>query len=142
MRRAEALKRLIARGQEDPSVLAVVLVGSVARRQTTPTSDLDVCLVLDPNLARGCHTNGWSTRQNLIWTSTSFSSFPSTCAGGSSKEGQVMLSKDDDALYELAFRTARAFEDFKHIYRNYLEVVRGHEGVELGQAFGKTVSIS
>jgi hypothetical protein len=34
--------------------------------------------------------------------------------------------KDEDALYEVAFRTAQAFEDFKHIYRDYLEqVARG-----------------
>jgi hypothetical protein len=36
----------------------------------------------------------------------------------------VLLSRDDDRLYDLALRTARAFEDFKPIYRTYLEAVR------------------
>jgi hypothetical protein len=39
------------------------------------------------------------------------------------KEGIVLLVKDEDELYELAFRTAKEFEDFKHIYRNYLEAI-------------------
>jgi hypothetical protein len=42
------------------------------------------------------------------------------------KEGRIEYVKDEDALYEVAFRTAQAFEDFKHIYRDYLEqVARG-----------------
>jgi hypothetical protein len=39
------------------------------------------------------------------------------------KEGIVLLVKDEDQLYELAFRTAKEFEDFKHIYRDYLEAI-------------------
>jgi hypothetical protein len=39
------------------------------------------------------------------------------------KEGIVLFVKDEDELYELAFRTAKEFEDFKHIYRNYLEAI-------------------
>ena len=41
------------------------------------------------------------------------------------KEGQVVFSRDDDALYELAYRTARAFERFKPIYHTYLDEVAG-----------------
>jgi hypothetical protein len=44
-------------------------------------------------------------------------SFPCTFAVGSCAKG--------DALYELAFRTARAFERFKGIYRTYLDEVAG-----------------
>jgi hypothetical protein len=41
------------------------------------------------------------------------------------KEGQVLFERDTDALYELAFRTAQAFEDFKPIYQTHLaEVAR------------------
>ena len=42
------------------------------------------------------------------------------------REGQVLFERDPDALYELAFRTAQAFEDFKPIYYAYLaEMARG-----------------
>ncbi|MFQ5899538.1 MAG: nucleotidyltransferase domain-containing protein [Candidatus Methylomirabilia bacterium] len=123
MQRAEALKRLIARGQEDPGVLAVVLFGSVARGQTTPTSDLDVCLVLDPNLREGMSHKRLEYLAEFDLDIHVFQQLPLYVRRRVLKEGQVMLSKDDDVLYELAFRTARAFEDFKHIYRNYLEAV-------------------
>jgi len=33
------------------------------------------------------------------------------------KEGAVLFVRDEDALYALAIRTARAFEDFRHIDR-------------------------
>jgi hypothetical protein len=39
------------------------------------------------------------------------------------KEGRVLACRNDDALYEVARRTARAFEDFRHIYQGYLEEV-------------------
>lgn len=42
------------------------------------------------------------------------------------KEGHVEYARDEDALYELAYRTAQAFEDFKHTYHDYLDqVARG-----------------
>jgi hypothetical protein len=37
------------------------------------------------------------------------------------KEGKILLCRDDDLLYEIAFRTAQAFEDFRHLYYGYLE---------------------
>jgi hypothetical protein len=39
------------------------------------------------------------------------------------KEGVVLVCRDFDALYAMAYRTAQAFEDFKRIYRQYLEQV-------------------
>jgi hypothetical protein len=39
------------------------------------------------------------------------------------KEGKILLCKDEDALYEVAYRTAQAFEDYKPYYRRYLEEV-------------------
>ena len=43
------------------------------------------------------------------------------------KEGRVLFVRNEDLLYEIAFRTAQAFEDFKHIYYGYLEQV-AHAG--------------
>jgi hypothetical protein len=42
------------------------------------------------------------------------------------KEGQVLFVRDEDALYEEAFRTIRAWELFRPRYEAYLvEVARG-----------------
>ncbi|MGC8777967.1 MAG: hypothetical protein ACP5Q4_04745 [Candidatus Caldatribacteriaceae bacterium] len=35
------------------------------------------------------------------------------------QEGKVLYSRDDDALYEVAHLTARALEDFKHLYYRF-----------------------
>ena len=37
--------------------------------------------------------------------------------------GSGSFVRDENQLYELAFRTAQAFEDFKHIYYGYLKEV-------------------
>ncbi len=39
------------------------------------------------------------------------------------KEGQVLFVRDEDRLYDIAYRTAQAFEDFKPVYYRYLEQV-------------------
>lgn len=42
------------------------------------------------------------------------------------RDAQVLFARDEDALYEIAIRTVRAFEGFRHIHRAYLdEVARG-----------------
>ena len=117
------LERLVARAREDPAVLAVILFGSAARGEATSTSDVDVCLVLDPGAA------GQPERRRLEYLAgvdldvQVFQALPLYMRSRVLREGRVLLSKDDDRLYELAIRTAKAFEDFKPYYRRYLEAV-------------------
>jgi predicted nucleotidyltransferase len=44
----EALNRLIQKAENDQDVLAVMVFGSYARNETKSTSDIDVCIVLQP----------------------------------------------------------------------------------------------
>ncbi|MGH7312542.1 MAG: nucleotidyltransferase family protein [Candidatus Rokuibacteriota bacterium] len=117
------LERLIARAREDPAVLAVVLFGSAARGEATSASDVDVCLVLNPDAA------GEAGRLRLEYLAgvdldvQVFQALPLYVRPRVLREGRVLLSKDDDRLYELAIKTAKAFEDFKPIYRRYLDAV-------------------
>ena len=37
------------------------------------------------------------------------------------KEGKVLFCRNEDTLYEIAFRTIQEFADFEHIYRDYLK---------------------
>lgn len=46
-----ALRRVTARANDDPDVLAVIVYGSTARQDAGPGSDIDVCLVLRPDAA-------------------------------------------------------------------------------------------
>lgn len=116
--------RLIERAAGDPDVLAVLLFGSVARGEETARSDVDVCLVLTEAAA----PRGADKRREYLGAFDLdvhvFQALPLYIRSRVLREGRVLLSKDDDRLYALALRTARAFEDFSPIYRTYLEAVR------------------
>ena len=119
-----ALARFLARAASDPDVLAVILFGSHARGEPGPTSDVDVCLVLvpgaDPDRAfekKLTYSGAFDVDLAL------FHELPLHVRSRVLKEGRVLFVRDEDALYELAVRTARAFDDFRHIYRQYLDAV-------------------
>jgi len=124
--RAQELEALLERARQDEDVLAVVLFGSAARGEAHARSDVDVCLVLHPQPQR------WSpealTRKRLEYLHFDLDvkvsqALPLYVRQRVLKEGRVLLVKDEDQLYELAFRTVQEFEDFKHLYREYWEAV-------------------
>ena len=124
---SRTLARLVARAVGDPHVLAVMLFGSHARGDATPVSDVDVCLV-----APTAPSNEEATRVRLDYLSAFdldiavFQQVPLYVRVRILKEGRVLFVRDEDALYALAIRTVRAWEDFRHIHRLYLEeVARG-----------------
>ncbi|OGL19552.1 MAG: hypothetical protein A3K12_17300 [Candidatus Rokubacteria bacterium RIFCSPLOWO2_12_FULL_71_19] len=123
-----ALARLVALGGQDPDVLAVLLFGSRARGEASPESDIDVCLVLagEPrsDLERAQKRLDYLAYSDL--DVAVFQSLPLHIRSRVLKEGQVLFVRDEEALYDVAFRTARAWEGFRHIHRQYLdEVSRG-----------------
>lgn len=120
-----ALARVLTRAKSDPEVLAVLLFGSRARGDGSAASDFDVCLVLRPepasDLARAQKRLEYLAGADL--DIAIFQQLPLYIQSRVLKEGTVLFVRDEDALYELATRTARAFERFRPIYRGYLEQV-------------------
>jgi predicted nucleotidyltransferase len=120
-----ALGRVIARAERDPEVLAVIVFGSRARGDASPRSDLDVCLVLAPEPGSSVALD----RARLDYLAEAevdlvvFQRLPLAVRSRILKEGSVVFVRDEPALYALAARTARAFEGFRHIHRDYLERV-------------------
>jgi predicted nucleotidyltransferase len=47
------IRRVIARAPSDPAVLAVILFGRAVRGEASAASDVDVCVVLDPDVPSG-----------------------------------------------------------------------------------------
>ncbi|HEX9820283.1 MAG TPA: nucleotidyltransferase domain-containing protein [Methylomirabilota bacterium] len=119
------LSPVIARATRDPDVLAVIVFDSRARGDASPRSDLDVCLVLgadptdDVELARKRLEYLAEADVDLVV----FQQLPLAVRSRVLKEGSVVFVRDEPALYALAARTARAFEGFRHIHRQYLEQV-------------------
>lgn len=117
------LENLLQRVREDPDVLAVMLFGSVARGEAGADSDVDVCLILYPQARDRAREVRLRYLDLADLDLKVFQSLPLYVRQRVLKEGQVLLCKDEDLLYEVAYRTVQAFEDFKPAYRLYLEAV-------------------
>lgn len=119
----KALDELRGVAREDPQVLAVILYGSHARGEAGPGSDVDVCLVLKlgfpredlPAKAFACLGFDLDVRV--------FQALPLAVRRRVLQEGRVLYARDEDALYALAIRTAKAWEDFRHTHHGHLEAV-------------------
>lgn len=122
-----AVTRVLDKARADEAVLAVLLFGSHARGDAHPTSDIDLCLVHVPG--RESKAGRTLLRMRYLEETSGrcrvhvFQDLPLYIRRPVLKEGVVLLCKDWDALYALAYRTAQAFADFKPAYRAYLEQV-------------------
>lgn len=116
---------MVARAKDDPEVLAVMLFGSRARGEARPDSDFDVCLVL----ANGPTSDADRTRKRLDYLAdadldlTIFQQLPLYVRSRVLKEGEVLFVRDEDQLYDVAMRTVKGWEHFRHIHRMYLDAV-------------------
>lgn len=121
----EILRRVIAQAEHDPDVLAVILFGSQARGDARPESDVDVCVVLEAGVPSGIE----ASRKRLEYLTGNdldvkvFQQLPLYVRSRVLKEGRVSFVRDEDRLYDLAFLTARAFEDFRPYYQRYLDAI-------------------
>jgi len=90
-------------------------------------SDVDICLVLVPQPTPLDPTE--LPRKRLEYLKDFpldvqiFQQLPLYIRTRVLREGRILFVREEGLLYELAFRTAQAFEDFKHIYYSYLEEV-------------------
>lgn len=122
-----AIEKLLTKAREDAAVLAVLLFGSAVRREQTPLSDIDICLVLAPQPTP--FEPAELSRKRLDYLKDFpldvqiFQQLPLYIRTRVLREGQILFVREETLLYELAFRTIQAFEDFKHIYYSYLEEV-------------------
>ena len=111
--------------KKDPAVLAVMLFGSRARGDERKDSDTDLCVVLMPRE----YTSKELSVRKLRYSSKLdvdihvYQQMPIYIQQRVLKDGKVLFCRDEDLLYEVAFKTIREFGDFEHIYREYLEEV-------------------
>ena len=125
--KAAEIDKLLAIARQDMEVLAVIIFGSTARDEQAPFSDLDICLVMTSGpkpfeLTSLSHKRLEYMKDNSL-DARIFQQLPLYIRVRVLKEGRILFVRDENKLYELAFRTAQAFEDFKHIYYGYLKEV-------------------
>lgn len=121
------IEKLLTKARQDTEVLAVLIFGSAARHEQTPLSDVDICLVMMPRVIPVKPVALIDKRLEYMKDSSLdvqiFHQLPLYVRKRVLKEGQVLFTRDERLLYELAFHTAQAFEDFRHIYSEYLREV-------------------
>lgn len=124
-RNAAAMFCLTETAKNDQDVLAVILFGSEARGKASPTSDVDVCLVLGDER----FDNLGQSKKRMAYLASFdldiqvFQQLPLHLRGRVLKEGRVLFCRDEAKLYDIALKTARRFEDFRYIHDRYLEAV-------------------
>jgi hypothetical protein len=122
------LDPLVAAARADGDVLAVILHGSQARGDARIDSDVDVALVLTHAERQPSEVGHVLLRYASLGDADVqvFQRLPLYVQSRVLREGRVLFVRDEDALYEAAFRTVRAWELFRPRYEAYLaEVARG-----------------
>lgn len=118
----KSLNPLLKAVSGDKDVIAAILFGSAARGEKF--RDIDIALVINPK------KDSLSMSKKRLSYLKDFPEFdiqifnqlPLYVRQIVLKEGKVLFSKDDNALYDIAFETIRAFEDFKPYYEGYVGV--------------------
>ena len=125
MDRERHVARLLQRAGDDADVLAVLLYGSIARGEASATSDSDLCLVLAPvrRTAAQMSAKRLEYLQEVDLDVQVFQQLPLYIRQRVLRDGRVLFVRDEDHLYEVAFRTIQAFEDFRPRYEAYLNEV-------------------
>jgi predicted nucleotidyltransferase len=116
------IARLLEQAAHDADVLAVVMYGSAARGEACATSDVDICLLLTPERRTAAQMSA-KRLQYLAEVDLDvqvFQQLPLYIRQRVLKDGRVLFVRDEDRLYDLAFRTVQAFEDFRPRYQAYL----------------------
>ncbi|MBU1102958.1 MAG: nucleotidyltransferase domain-containing protein [Nanoarchaeota archaeon] len=110
--------------KNDVEVIAVLVFGSYARGEEY--RDIDVCLVLDKK-----YSNLRMSKKKLRYSSILASKFdvhvfqqlPIYIRKRILEDNKIVLCKNEDLLYEIAFSTIKEFEFYKKIYYTYLGMV-------------------
>lgn len=129
LERRKIAGKVVKTAREDEDILAVILFGSSARRENSSTSDLDLCLVLMPNSYSGLELSkvklGYASQFKV--DISIFQQLPLYIKKRVLREGKILFCRDDEALYEVAFKTMREYSLFEPTYREYLKEV-AHAG--------------
>lgn len=128
MEHLEQLAALTRLAASDTRVLAVVLFGSRARGDATEASDTDVCLVAASEVRDPAELSELRLEYagRFAVDLHVFQLVPLYVRERILSESRVMFVRDEDSLYDVALTTIRELEDYRPLYRSYLEeVARG-----------------
>lgn len=122
---------VVEAAKADPDAIAVLLHGSAARGDPA-ARDVDVAVVLSPNAREAPpdaalrYAGLSSGRRHAGLDVSVFQALPLYVRQRILAAHRILWVRDEaahDALYEVAWRTVKAWEDFRPHYNAYLEAV-------------------
>ncbi len=117
----DQIKKLLEKAEKDEDILAAIVYGSYARAEEY--RDIDVCLVLNQQANTSAFDKRLEYSEHRNIDVNIFQALPLYIQKRIIKEGIIKSCKDEDALYDIAIKTAKEFELFKPKYELYLEGV-------------------
>ncbi len=115
------LAELLETAAGDDDVMAVILYGSSARGERA--RDVDICLVLYPGKTADAFEKRMMYSRHEKLDVQVFRQLPLYIQRRVLTEGQMLLCKNEDLLYDIAFDAIRTFEYYRPRYEEYLEGV-------------------
>ncbi len=118
-------EKLVKMAESDKEILAVFLFGSAARKDHTGLSDVDICLVMDGDKysPEVLFQKRLKFLQEFDMDIQIFQELPIYIRVRIIREGKLLFCGNEDILYSFVFRAIQEFNDFEHIYRDYLKGV-------------------
>jgi hypothetical protein len=120
----KVLKRIKEKARKDKDVLGVMVFGSYARNEKF--SDIDVCIILKPAKYEPLLLSKKRLEYSTAFPDIDiqiYQQLPLYIKIRVLKEGKIILIKNEDLLYDLAFSTIKDFEYYRPTYLSYLEGV-------------------
>ena len=124
--------RVVELARDDNDVIGVALYGSYVKGNYSAISDIDICIFLKRTF-RDADTIHRKRMKYLEAAASDradvhvFQELPLYVRPTILKEGRMVLVKDEDALYDLAFETIKDFDDFRKHYEEYLAGIANAE---------------
>ncbi|MBI2043534.1 nucleotidyltransferase domain-containing protein [Candidatus Pacearchaeota archaeon] len=114
--------QIIEKINNDKKIIAVLLFGSYARGENY--RDIDICIVLDKKYSGKEMFKEAVKYSSLLpdkFDVKIFQQLPVYIRKRILEEGKILICKNEELLYEIAFSTIKEFDDFKEIYRSYIK---------------------
>ncbi|MDI6847819.1 MAG: nucleotidyltransferase domain-containing protein [Candidatus Bathyarchaeia archaeon] len=121
------LEKIVEKARKDKNVLAVIVFGSHARKESKPFSDVDLCIVLQPKK----FDNLFMTNKRLEYLDLVpdkydiqiFQQLPVFIRTRILRDGKLLLNKDYDTMFRIALNTIKEFDLFRKHYYYCIESV-------------------
>ena len=119
----EKLDNLLGEARKDKDILAVALFGSFVKGGYY--RDIDVCLFLNKKLSdKKRFSKLLKYNKYDLFDVKIFDELPLYIRKRVLEEGNLLLCKNEDRLYEVAFNTIKDFNLFEKYYNDYLSYVK------------------